>query len=122
MSECKVLLCALPWMAPPFATTAIPDEALLWMPRGRVMTIKTAFVVQPFTTEGRRSRRLIPLPRREVQSEEHARHQAEYLATRRAGAVALALTVDTASGTMRQMRVLASFGNVPDDLSALTFA
>src|SRR4051812_14126771 len=36
-----------------------------------------------------------------------------YLATRRAGAAALALTVDTASGTMRQMRVLACFGAVP---------
>ena len=83
------------------------------------MTIKTAFMVQPFTTEGRRNRRLIPLPKREAQSEEHACHQAEYLATRRAGAAALALTVDTASGTMRQMRVLASFGNVPDDFSTL---
>src|SRR4051794_22947169 len=37
----------------------------------------------------------------------------DYLATRRAGAAALALTVDTASGTMRQMRVLACFGAVP---------
>jgi hypothetical protein len=81
------------------------------------MTIQTAFVVQPFAFEGRR-RRLVPLPKREVQSREHALHQAEYLATRRAGAAALALTVDTASGTMRQMRVLACFGKVPDDLGA----
>jgi hypothetical protein len=44
--------------------------------------------------------------------------QAAYLATRRAGAAALALTVDTASGTMRQMRVLACFGTVPEDLTA----
>src|SRR3954453_5702493 len=86
---------------------------------GSAMTIKTAFVVQPFTTEGRRNGRLIPLPKREAQSEEHACHQAEYLAPRRAGAAALALTVDTTSGTMRQMRVLASFGNVPDDFSTL---
>ena len=47
-----------------------------------------------------------------------ALHQAAYLATRRAGAAALALTVDTASGTMRQMRVLACFGTVPEDLRA----
>jgi hypothetical protein len=53
-----------------------------------------------------------------VQSREHALHQAEYLATRRAGAAALALTVDTASGTMRQMRILACFGKVPDDFGA----
>ena len=86
------------------------------------MTSKIAFVVQPFTMEGRRNRRLIPLPKREVQSEEHACHQAEHLATRRAGAAALALTVDTASGTIRQMRVLASFGKVPDDFSTLSFA
>ena len=80
------------------------------------MTIQTTFVVQPFALGGRRSRRLVPLPKREVQSREHALHQAEYLATRRAGAAALALTVDTASGTVRQMRVLACFGKVPDDL------
>ncbi len=65
------------------------------------MTIKTAFVVQPFAITGSRSRRLVPLPKREAQSEEHALHQAEHLATRRAGAAALALTVDTASGIMR---------------------
>jgi len=82
------------------------------------MTIQTAFVVQPFTLAGRKRRRLVPLPKREVQSEQHARHQAAYLATRRAGAAALALTVDTASGTLRQMRVLACFGAVPADLGA----
>ncbi len=82
------------------------------------MTIETAFVVQPFTVIGSRSKRLVPLPKREVQSVEHALHQAEHLATRRAGAAALALTVDTASGAMRGMRVLACFGKVPDDLGA----
>ncbi len=86
------------------------------------MTIKTAFVVQPFAITGSRSRRLVPLPKREAQSQEHALHQAEHLATRRAGAAALALTllltVDTASGTMRGTRVLACFGKVPDDLGA----
>jgi hypothetical protein len=82
------------------------------------MAIETAFVVQPFTAMGKRSKRLVPLPKREAQSEEHALHQAEHLATRRAGAAALALTVDTASGTMRGMRVLACFGKVPDDLGA----
>ena len=82
------------------------------------MTIKTAFIVQPFAITGSRSRRLVPLPKREAQSEEHALHQAEHLATRRAGAAALALTVDTASGTMKGTRVLACFGKVPDDLGA----
>src|SRR3954470_23711668 len=86
--------------------------------RGAVMTIQTAFVVQPFTLTGKKRRRLVPLPKREVQSEQHALYQAEYLATRRAGAAALVLTVDTASGTMRQMRVLACFGTVPEDLTA----
>jgi len=88
------------------------------VPGGGVMTIQTAFVVQPFTLTGRKRRRLVPLPKREVQTREHALHQAEYLATRRAGAAALALTVATASGTMRQMRVLACFGAVPEDLGA----
>jgi PAS fold len=32
------------------------------------MTIQTAFVVQPFTLAGRRNQRLVPLPKREVQS------------------------------------------------------
>jgi hypothetical protein len=82
------------------------------------MTIQTAFVVQPFTFEGRKHRRLIALPKQEVQSEQHALHQAEHLATRRAGAAALALTIDTASGTMPQMHVLAWFGAVPEDLRA----
>ena len=85
---------------------------------GGAMTIKTAFVVQPFAITGSRSRRLVPLPKRKAQSEEHALHQAEHLATRRAGAAALALTVDTASGTMRGTRVLACFGKVPDHLRA----
>jgi hypothetical protein len=83
------------------------------------MTMKTTFVVQPFAIAGRRSKRLIPLPKRDVQSEERALHLAEHLATRRAGATALALTVDTTSGTIRQMRVLACFGKVPDDLGAV---
>ena len=82
------------------------------------MTVQTAFVVQPFTLTGKRRRRLVPLPKREVQSEQHALHQAAYLATRRAGAAALALTVDITSGTMREMRVLACFGTVPADLGA----
>ena len=43
---------------------ATPDN------KGGVMPIQTAFVVQPFTLEGRRNRRLVPLPKREVQSEQ----------------------------------------------------
>src|SRR3954453_17505884 len=89
---------------------------------GSVMTVQIAFVVQPFTFEGRKRRRLVPLPKREVQSEQHALHQAAYLATRRAGAAALALTVDTASGPMSQIRVLACFGSVPEDLGTGTVA
>ena len=41
------------------------------------------------------------------------------VARAQAGAAALALTVDTASGTMKATRVLACFGNVPDDVRAL---
>jgi hypothetical protein len=48
---------------------------------GGVMTIQTAFVVQPFTLARRKRRRLVPLPKREVQGEQHALHQAAYLAT-----------------------------------------
>ena len=98
--------------------TATRGEGDAGQQRGAVMTIQTAFVVQPFTLTGKKRRRLVPLPKREVQTEQHALHQAKYLATRRAGAAALALTVDTASGTMRQTRVLACFGTVPEDLRA----
>ena len=76
------------------------------------MPIQTAFVVQPFTLEGRRNRRLVPLPKREVQSEQHALHQAEYLATRRAGAAALALTVEALSQSFWRLRLIEDAGGM----------
>src|SRR3954453_238871 len=79
-----------------------------------VMADKAMFVVQVF--ERRHKRKLLALPKIEAASEAHARYQAENLAARKAEAAVLALTMDTQSGQVTGLRVLARFGAVPDSL------
>ncbi len=77
------------------------------------MAVKTVFVVQPFE---KRQKKLIPLPKTDARSEEHARHQAEHMAARRAGAAVIVLDMDTETGEVSTAKILARFGTVPEDL------
>lgn len=80
------------------------------------MASKTVFVVQAFELH---RKRLVPTTREEARNEERARHVAERVASRKAGAAVLALTVETETGEMIGGKVLARYGEVPDDLDQL---
>jgi len=82
------------------------------------MALKTVYVVQPFEVR-LKTKHLAPLPKVKARSEAHARYQAEQIAARKAGAAVVALTLDTASGHVSSARILARFGNVPDDLEQI---
>jgi len=73
-------------------------------------------MVQPF---GLVRKRLFPLPKTEAQTETHARYQAVNIAGRRAGAVVIQVTADDETGEVSEARVLARFGDVPDDLDQM---
>jgi hypothetical protein len=77
---------------------------------------KTVFVVQAFEMY---RKRLIPTTKEEARNEERARHMAERVAARKAGAAILILTIETETGEMTGGRVLARYGEVPDDLDQL---
>jgi hypothetical protein len=77
---------------------------------------KTVFVVQAFELH---RKRLVPTTKEEARNEERARHVAERVAGRKAGAAVLALTVETETGEMIGGKVLARYGEVPDDLDQL---
>ena len=80
------------------------------------MALTTVYVVQPFEVR-LKTKHLALLPKVKARSEAHARHQAEQLAARKAGAAVVALT--PASGHVSSARILARFGNVPDDLEQI---
>ena len=80
------------------------------------MGTKTAYVVQAF--EKRRGA-FLPLPRSEARSEAHALYQAEHIAVRKAGAAVIAITADEETGEVSEAKILARYGDVPDDLSQL---
>ena len=80
------------------------------------MASKTVFVVQAFELN---RKRLVPTTKEEARNEERARNVAERVAGRKAGAAVLALTVETETGEMIGGKVLARYGEVPDDLDQL---
>jgi hypothetical protein len=77
---------------------------------------KTVFVVQAFEMH---RKRLVPTTKEEARNEERARQMAERVAARKAGAAILALTIEAETGEMTSGRVLARYGEVPDDLEQL---
>lgn len=80
------------------------------------MAPKTVFVVQAFELY---RKRLVPTTKEEARTEERARSAAERTAARNAGAAVLALTIETETGEMTGGKVLARYGDVPDDLDQL---
>ena len=80
------------------------------------MRTRTAYVVQAF--EKRRGE-FLSLPKSEARSEAHALYQAEHIAARKAGAAVIAITADEETGEVSEAKILARYGDVPDDLSQL---
>jgi len=77
---------------------------------------KTVFVVQAFELH---RKRLVPTTKEEAKTEDRARQTAERTAARKAGAAVLALIIETETGEMTSGKVLARYGDVPDDLGQL---
>jgi hypothetical protein len=71
------------------------------------MASKTVFVVQAFETH---RKKLVPTTKTEARSEDQAR---------KGGAAVIALTLDTESSEVSEAKILARFGDIPDDLDQL---
>ena len=80
------------------------------------MASKTVFVVQAFETH---RKKLVPTTKTEARSEDQARKQAQQVAARKGGAAVIALTLDTESSEVSEAKILARFGDIPDDLDQL---
>ena len=82
------------------------------------MATMTYYVVLPFfrTSDGE----LLADELLEVAGPDRARRQAERVARAKGGAVAFSRTRDAALGNHQDAVILASFGEVPDDLSEFT--
>jgi hypothetical protein len=76
----------------------------------------TVYMVQTF--EMRRAR-LVPTLQAPATTAESARRGAERTAERKAGAIAVEMTIDEDTGAVDSSRVLGSFGKVPDDIDGL---
>ena len=61
----------------------------------------------------------MPTTKTEARSEDQARKQAEQVAARKGGAAVIALTLDTESSEVSEAKILARFGDIPDDLDQL---
>jgi len=81
------------------------------------MPTKTVYVVQAFELQ---KKKLVPTTRVESPTDYAAKKRAGFVAARKAGAVALAIEVDTETGEVSKATILERVGNVPDDLDQLT--
>jgi hypothetical protein len=75
----------------------------------------TVYMVQTF--EMRRAR-LVPTLQAPATTAESARRRAERTAERKAGAIAVEMTIDEDTGAVDSSRVLGSFGKVSEDIEA----
>lgn len=80
------------------------------------MAAKDVFVVQAFEMH---RKKIVPTTKEQAKNERQAELQAANVAQRKGGAVALALTVDDETGEVERSRVIARFGEVPEDLDQL---
>ncbi len=78
--------------------------------------IKTIHVVQLFEL---RRKRLVPAAKVEARDETNARMRAERLVGTKPGAVVLAITLDTETGEVESTKIVARYGETPDDLDQL---
>lgn len=75
--------------------------------------MKTIHVVQLFEL---RRKRLVPTTRIEARDENNACMKAERQIGSKPGAVVLAITLDTETGEVEATRIVARYGETPDDL------
>jgi len=80
------------------------------------MAAKTVYVVQAFELH---RKRLVPTTKTEARSEAHALYRAEQVASHKAGAAVISINADDETGEVSEAKVLARFGDVPDDLDQL---
>jgi len=80
------------------------------------MALKTVFVVQVFETH---RKKVVPTTKTQANSEAGAKHQAELVAARKGGAAVISITADDETGEVSEAKVLAQFGDVPDDLDQM---
>ena len=78
--------------------------------------MKTIHVVQVFEIH---RKRLVPTTKLEARDESHARIRAERTIQSKPGAVILAISLDTETGEVDTTRIVARFGETPDDLDQL---
>ncbi len=78
--------------------------------------IKTIHVVQLFEL---RRKRLVPTMKIEARDENNARMRAERQVGTKPGAVVLAITLDTETGEVESTKIVARYGETPDDLDQL---
>jgi hypothetical protein len=81
------------------------------------MPTKTVYVVQAFELQ---KKKLVPTTRVKAPTDYAAKNRAGFVAARKAGAVALAIEVDTETGEVSKATILERVGNAPDDLDQLT--
>jgi hypothetical protein len=78
--------------------------------------MKTIHVVQVFEIS---RKRLVPTAKLEARDEAHARLRAERTVESKPGAAVLAISLDTETGEVDTTRIVARFGETPDDLDQL---
>ena len=80
------------------------------------MTLRTSYVVQTFEIH---RKRLVPTIKASAKSELTAVRSAENIAQTKSGAAALEIIADDETGELSSARVIAKFGEVPDDFEEL---
>ena len=77
------------------------------------MATKAVYLVQTFEVH---CKKLVPTTKAEAPSESAAKRRAENIAGRKAGAVVIALDMDSETGEVSKAAILARYGHTPDDL------
>jgi hypothetical protein len=80
------------------------------------MTLRTTYLVQTFEIH---RKRLVPTIRTVAKTEVQAERMAESTAQRKSGAAAIEVSADDETGEVDRIRILATFGEVPDDFAEL---
>ncbi len=80
------------------------------------MTLRTTYLVQTFEIH---RKRLVPTVRTVAKTEAQAERMAESTAQRKSGAAAIEVSADDETGEVDRIRIVATFGEVPDDFAEL---
>jgi hypothetical protein len=80
------------------------------------MTLRTTYLVQTFEIH---RKRLVPTIRTVVKSQLQAERMAENTAQSKSGAAAIEVLADDETGEVDNIRIIATFGEVPEDFAEL---